>query len=220
MKFFLDSAIIEEIQYGIDYLYIDGITTNPRHILTAKKPFLTCIKEIASLVKGTDLTVSVEVNPHITDFEEILKEARALAKISPNFVIKLQCSESGLRAIPVLAKESIRVNLTLIFSPAQALQAMRLGAFYASPFLGWKEVNGENTQQFLDDIVTIRDNYCFKTFILAAAIRSGHTIVQAAVAGADIVTAGLGVYKEALQHPYTQEGIRRFSNFWDQTPYE
>ena len=220
MKFFLDSAIVEEVRYALDNLYIDGVTTNPRHVQTSGKPFLTVIREIGEMVEGTEKTVSVEVNPHLTDVNDILREARKLAGMSPNFVIKLQCIEPCLRAVPILLKEGIRTNVTLVFSAVQALQAMRLGAFYVSPFIGWKENNGEDTVQFLQDIITIRNNYGFKTQVLAAAIRSGQKIVQAAVAGADIVTAGLDVYKAALEHPYTDDGIRKFTTFWDKTPYE
>ena len=220
MQFFLDSAILDEIKYGLEFLYIDGVTTNPRHVQTANKPFMTTIKEIAQLFKGTDKTVSVEVNPHLMDYDEIITEARKLAAISPNFVIKLQCVDAALKAVPILKEEGIRSNVTLVFSAAQALQAMRLGAYYVSPFLGWKESNGENTSRFLEDVMEIKARYGFDTQVIAAAIRTGHQIVTAASLGVDIVTAGLAVYKDALDHPYTWVGIKKFSNFWDQTPYE
>ena len=220
MQLFLDSAIVEEIQFALDYFNIDGITTNPRHVQVSGKPFMTVIREIAELVEGTDKTVSVEVNPHFTEYEDILPEARKLAAISDNFVIKLQCMEASLKAIPVLAQEGIRSNFTLVFSPAQALYAMRAGAFYVSPFIGWKENNGEDVIQYIEEVVAIRDNFEFDTEIIVAAVRNGRQIVNAAVAGADIVTAGLGVYKEALHHPYTIEGIGKFTAFWDKTLYE
>ncbi len=220
MQFFLDSAILDEITYGLEYLSIDGVTTNPRHIQVANKPFMTTIKEISKLVEGTEKTISVEVNPHYLDFDDIIKEARKLAAISPNFVIKLQCVEDSLKAVPILREEGIRTNVTLVFSAAQALQAMRLGAYYVSPFIGWKESSGENTQRFLEDIMEIKYQYNFETQVIAAAIRTGSQIVNAATLGVDIVTAGMDVYKAALDHPYTWEGIKRFSNFWDQTAYE
>jgi transaldolase len=220
MKFFLDSAIVEQIEFALEYFNIDGITTNPRHVQTSGKPFLTVIREIGKLVEGTDKTVSVEVNPHFTEYDEIIKEAEKLAALSPNFVIKLQCMESSFKAIPYLAKKGIRVNLTLVFSAVQALQAMRMGAYFVSPFIGWKETNGEETIPFIEDIVAIRDNYNFSTEVIVAAVRNGRQIVDSAVCGADIVTAGLEVYREAFEHPYTQEGIKRFSAFWDKTPYE
>jgi transaldolase len=128
--------------------------------------------------------------------------------------------DTALKAVPVLKEEGIRTNVTLVFSAAQALQAMRLGAYYVSPFLGWKESSSENTQRFLEDTMEIKRQYGFDSEVIAAAIRNGHQIVTAATLGVDIVTAGLDVYKAALDHPYTWEGIKRFSNFWDQTAYE
>jgi transaldolase len=220
MKFFLDSAIVDQIQFALEYYNIDGITTNPRHVQVSGKPFMTVIREIAKLVEGTDKPVSVEVNPHFTDYNEIIKEAEKLAGMSPNFVIKLQAQEAAWKAIHYLAKKNIRVNLTLVFSAAQSLQAMRMGAYFVSPFIGWKETNGEDTRQFISDCVAIRDNFAYKSEIIVAAVRNGAQIVDAAVAGADIVTAGLDVFKESFEHPFTQEGIRRFTNFWDKTPYE
>lgn len=220
MKFFLDSAIVDEIQYALEAFDIDGVTTNPRHVQVSGKPFLTVIQEIAKLVEGTDKTISVEVNPHYMTYEEMVPEAEKLAAISPNFVIKIQCIEPAFRAIEALAKQDIRVNCTLIFSPMQALQAMRSGAYYVSPFIGWKEANGEETRSFIDDIVAIRDNYDFSTEIIVAAVRNSRQIIESAVAGADIVTAGLTVYQDGFHHPFTQEGIQKFISFWDQTQYE
>jgi transaldolase len=184
------------------------------------KPFLSVIQEIGELMQGTDKTVSVEVNPHLSDYNEILKEARKLAALSPNFVVKLQCMEPTIKAIPALAADGIRVNMTLVFSAAQALFAMRAGAYYVSPFIGWKESNAEEVESFVEDIVQMRDNYGFGTQVLVAAVRNGRQIVNSAVAGADIVTAGLAVYRESVEHPYTQMGIQRFSSFWDKTQYE
>jgi transaldolase len=220
MKFFLDSAKVDEIEYALDAFDIDGITTNPRHVQVSGKPFMTVIKEIANLVEGTDKTVSVEVNPHFMTYEEMLPEAEKLAAISPNFVIKIQCVEPAFKVIETLAKKDIRVNCTLIFSAMQALQAMRSGAFYVSPFIGWKESNGEETQSFIYDVTTIRDNYGFDTEIIVAAVRNARQIIDAAVIGADIVTAGLPVYQEGFRHPYTTDGIGKFISFWDQTQYE
>jgi transaldolase len=220
MQFFLDSALVDEIKYALDAFNIDGITTNPRHVQASGKPFLTVIREIAKLVDGTEKTISVEVNPHFMTYEEMVPEAEKLAAISPNFVIKLQCVEPAFKAMEALVKKNIRVNCTLVFSAMQALQAMRSGAYYISPFIGWKETNGEDVQGFIDDIVTIRNNYDFDSKIIVAAVRNARQIVDAAVMGADIVTAGLSVYQEGFQHPFTQEGIQKFTQFWDKTPYE
>jgi transaldolase len=181
---------------------------------------MTVIKEIAKVVEGTEITVSVEVNPHFMTSEEMVPEAEKLAAISPNFVIKIQCVEAAFKAIEILAKKGIRTNCTLVFSAMQALQAMRSGAFYVSPFIGWKEENGEETNSFIQDVTIIRDNYGFDTEIIVAAVRNSRQIIDAAVIGADIVTAGLQVYKSGFHHPYTQEGIGKFINFWDQTEYD
>ena len=212
--------MVDEIEYALGAFNIDGVTTNPRHVQVSGKPFITVIKEIAKLVEGTEKTISVEVNPHYMTYEKMLPEAEKLAAISPNFVIKIQCVEPAFRVIEALAKKDIRVNCTLIFSSMQALQAMRSGAYYISPFIGWKESNAEETRTWIDDIVTIRDNYLFESEVIVAAVRNARQIIDAAVVGADIVTAGLQVYKDGFHHPYTIEGIGKFSTFWDQTPYE
>ncbi|MFN4293901.1 MAG: transaldolase family protein [Thermoflexales bacterium] len=220
MKFFLDSAIVDEIAYALDLWDIDGVTTNPRHILASGKPMLQVIREIGKLVEGTTKTVSVEVNPHYKTVEEFVREGRKLASLHPNFVIKLHCIEPAFKAIPILAKDGIRVNVTLIFNAVQALAAMRAGAYYVSPFIGWKEANAEETRDLIADIVQIRDNYGFKTEVLVAAVRNGRQIADAAVAGADIVTAALSVYKDAFDHPYTRDGLTKFQEFWDKGRYE
>jgi transaldolase len=220
MKFFLDSAHVHEISHALEMWNLDGVTTNPRHVQASNKPFLKAIREIADLFKGTDKPVSVEVNPHHDDYGAMAAEAEKLAAISPNFVIKLPATEAGFKAIAVLKERGIRSNLTLVFSASQALQAMRMGAYFVSPFIGWKESNGEETLLMVSDIVTLRDNYGFSTEVLVAALRNGRQIVDAAVAGADIVTAGFAVYQDAFDHPYTHMGLQKFQSFWDQTPYE
>ena len=220
MQFFLDSAMVDEIKYALNTFDIDGVTTNPRHVQVSGKPFMTVIREIAGIVEGTEKTISVEVNPHIMDPDEMVAEAEKLAAISPNFVIKIQCVEPAFRAIKILTEKGIRVNCTLIFSAVQALQAMRSGAYYISPFIGWKETNAEETGRFIKDVVAIRDNFDYSTEIIVAAVRNGRQIADAAVAGADIVTAGLTVYQGGFDHPYTRDGIQKFISFWDQTQYE
>jgi len=173
------------------------------------------------MFEGTDKTVSVQTNPHNhDDYQAIVEEARKLAPLSDNFVIKMPCTEDGLRACGILADEGIRSNLTLCFSSMQALQAMRMGALYISPFIGWRENNGIESGAFIEEIVAIRENYEFETEILVAAVRNGRQIVESAVRGADIVTAGHDVFKEALAHPYTDMGLGKFQDFWDKTQYE
>ncbi len=221
MKFFLDSAIVDEIAHALEWWHIDGVTTNPRHVQVSGKPFLTVLKEIADLFTGTvDKTVSVEVNPHHTEVDAMVEEGIKLASLSPYFVIKLPATEPGFKAIAKLKEEGVRANLTLVFSPMQALQAMRMGATYVSPFIGWREAASDESHQMVEEIVAIRDNYNFQTEILVAAVRNGRQMVEAAVAGADIVTAGYAVYDGALDHPLTAVGLGKFQSFWDKTDYE
>ncbi len=219
MKFFLDSAQVDEIVYALEMWNLDGVTTNPRHVQVSGKPFLHVVQEIGQLFAGTDKSVSVEVNPHHTDWKAMVAEGEKLAAMSPNFVIKLPATEAGFKAVSVLKENGIRSNLTLVFSAAQALMAMRMGAYIISPFIGWKESNGEETFNFIQDIMAIRDNYQYDSQVLVAAVRNGRQIIDAGVTGADIVTAGFAVYKDAFDHPYTHVGLKKFSDFWDKTPY-
>lgn len=173
------------------------------------------------MVAGTEKTVSIQTNPHKhNDFRAIVEEGERLAKLSPNFVIKMPCTNNGFRACKILSAQGIRTNLTLCFTPIQALQAMRMGAFYVSPFIGWKESNGEEVSEFIDEVTTIRDVYDYQTEVLVAAVRNARQITEAALTGADIVTCGYAVYKEAFENPYTDMGLGRFQGFWDQTQYE
>ncbi len=220
MKFFLDSAKTDEIEYALDMWDIDGVTTNPRHVLVSGKPFLKVIAEIGEIFAGTDKPVSVEVNPHLDDWNEMVKEGKKLAAMSPNFIIKLPATEPGFKAVYELASDGIKSNLTLAFSPAQALMAMRMGASFVSPFIGWKEANGEEITHFIDEVTAIRNNFGFETEIIVAAARNARQIVNSAVSGADIVTAGMPVFKDAFDHPYTGVGLGKFQSFWDETPYE
>jgi transaldolase len=220
VKFFLDSAHVHEIEHALKMWHIDGVTTNPRHVQVSGKPFLTAVQEIGALFKGTDKTVSVEVNPHHDQHEAMVEEALKLAALSPNFVIKLPATEAGFKAIPLLKEQGVRANLTLCFSPLQALQAMRMGALYVSPFVGWKESSADETLTMIHEIVAIRENYGFETEVLVAALRNGRQIAEAAIAGADIVTAGFAVYEAGFKHPFTDMGLGKFQSFWDQTDYE
>jgi transaldolase len=220
MKFFLDSAKIDEVRYARDMWKIDGVTSNPRHVRSSGKSFMAAIKDLAREFEGTGKPISVEVNPHHPTAEAMVEEAVKLAALSKNFVIKIPATEPGFKALWALSDKGIRVNLTLVFSPIQALQAARLGASFVSPFVGWKESAGEEISHMVEEIVTIYQNYAFKTEIIVAAVRNSRQIVEAAVAGADIVTASFDVYKEAFDNPWTTLGLKRFADSWDATPYE
>ena len=218
MKFFLDSAKIDEVKYALEMWNVDGVTSNPRHVRNSGKPFLMAIAEIGQLLAGTDKTLSVEVNPHLTDARAMFEEGVKLAAMSPNFVIKIPATEPGFKALWMLRQNNVRVNLTLVFSAAQALQAARLGATFMSVFVGWKEANGEATSPMVAEITRMYRNYDFKTEVLVAAVRNARQIVEAGIAGADIVTAGFDVYKDAFDHPYTEKGLKLFCDSWDATP--
>ena len=225
MKYFLDSAKMDEIKEAYETFGIDGVTTNPRHIQASGKPFLTAIQDIADWIKQEGLEgyekfpVSVEINPHLDDAEAMVAEAKKISAICENFVIKIPATEAGVAAARRLEKEGIRTNVTLIFSAAQAILPAKNGSLFVSPFIGWKEANGEDCRQYIRDIVDIYKNYGFygKTQIICAAVRTPKQFVDCAVAGADIVTAGLAVYKDSMKHAYTRQGIETFQDAWDKT---
>lgn len=225
MKYFLDSAKLDEIKYAYHTFGIDGVTTNPRHIMLSGKPFMTAITDIAEWIKSEGLEgvdkfpVSVEINPHLDHADDMLEMARKVAAISPNFVIKIPAIEAGITAARKLEQEGIRTNVTLVFSPAQAILPAKNGSLFVSPFIGWKEANGEDCREYIKNIVEIYKNYGFygKTQIICAAIRTPKQIVDCAVAGADIVTTGLAVYQDTMKHAYTTQGLGTFIDAWDNT---
>lgn len=220
MKLLLDSAKTDEIQHALDLWDLDGVTTNPRHVMDSGKSFKQVIGEIAELVAGTDKEISVEVNPHLTDYKEILAQGKKLAALSPNFVIKVGVSESGCKAIRELNAEGIRVNATLIFSVAQAWHAARSGAAFISPFLGWKEQYGDSAEGLIRDIRTMLDTHKYKAQIIGAALRNAKQLGDISVAGAHYATAGIQVYQESFKNPYTNQGETLFQNSWDATPLD
>ena len=225
MKFFLDSAKLDEIDKAYRTFGIDGVTTNPRHIMDSGKTFLQAITDIADWIRKEGLEgidkfpVSVEVDPYLEKAEDMVEMARRIASVSENFAIKIPCTAEGIAAARRLEKEGIRTNVTLIFSASQALLPAKNGSLFVSPFIGWKEANGEDCRQYISDIVRIYKNYGYygKTQIICAAVRTGKQIVDCAVAGADIVTAGLAVYLDAMAHPYTRQGMDTFRKAWDNT---
>ena len=225
MKYFLDSAKIDEIKEAYNTFGIDGVTTNPNHIMNSGKPFFTVIGELAEFVKENNIEgwdkfpISVEINPHLDDAEEMIAMGEKIAAMCPNFCIKIPCTQAGITAARALEKKGVRTNLTLVFSASQALIAGKNNSLFVSPFIGWKEANGEDCKQYIQDIVTIYKNYGFygKTQIICAAVRNGKQFVDCAVAGADIVTAGLQVYKDSFYHPFTDYGLEKFQNAWDKT---
>jgi transaldolase len=217
MKLFLDSAKTDEIEHALEVWDVDGVTTNPRHVRDSGKPFRRVIEEIAELVAGTDKPVSVEVNPHLTDWEAIVREGLELARISPNFVVKVGASESGFRAVRELARQGVRVNATLIFSVPQAWHAARAGAAYVSPFLAWREAHGDDARSLLTETLAMLRAHGYRAQVIAAAIRNARQIADAAVAGAHCATASFAVWQESFRNPYTTMGEEIFGQAWDAT---
>jgi len=217
MKYFLDSGKIEEIRYAYENYRIDGVTTNPRHIQNSGKPFLTVIEELADEFEGKPFPISVEINPHLDKAADMIAAAKDLSSLATNFVIKVPCNEQGLIAAKKLEEQGVRTNVTLVFTASQALQAGRIGAKFVSPFIGWQEASGVDCTSFVQDILLAFQHYEFKTEMIVAAVRNGLQIATYAAMGAHIVTAGLSVFKESFEHPFTDRGLKIFSDAWDAT---
>ena len=210
MKFFIDTANLDEIREAIEMGLIDGVTTNPT--LVAKEgnvDFKEHIAKICELVPGD---VSAEVTA--LDAESMLREGRELAKIAPNVVIKCPLTLDGLKATRVFRDEGTKVNVTLCFSAAQALLAAKAGASYISPFIGRLDDVGQDGMQLIRDIVQIYGNYGFTTEVLAASIRHPMHIVDSALAGADVATIPFKVIQQLVKHPLTDKGLDSFLADW------
>lgn len=209
MKLFIDTANLDEIREISSWGVLDGVTTNPTILSREKMDYRTLIDAILKLVDGP---ISVEaVNEKA---EKIIKEAKMLSKISENIVVKIPITPEGLAATKVLSKEGVKVNMTLVFSVNQSILAAKAGATYASPFLGRLDDIGSDGMTLLSDIVTVYQNYGFKTQIIAASIRSPQHVVDAALIGADICTIPYKVFTQMVRHPLTDKGIERFLNDW------
>ena len=210
MKFFIDTANLDEIREANEMGLIDGVTTNPS--LVAKEgdvDFKEHIAKICELVKGD---VSAEVTS--LDTAGMLREGREFAKIAPNVVIKCPLTLEGLKATRTFRDEGTKVNVTLCFSAAQALLAAKAGATYISPFIGRLDDIGQDGMQLIRDIVQIYDNYGFATEVLAASIRHPMHIVDAALAGADVSTIPFKVIQQLVKHPLTDKGLDSFLSDW------
>lgn len=205
MKFFLDTANVEEIKKASELGVVDGVTTNPTLIAKEGKPHKELIKEIAKVMKGP---ISVEGNGSSCD--DLLKEAEEFAKWSPNVVVKIPMTKEGIKAVRILAKKGIKTNVTLVFSANQALIAAKAGATYVSPFIGRLDDNGQVGMDLIRDIVQIYKNYNFETQIIVASIRHPIHVLDSAKAGAHIATIPAKVLESMWNHPLTDAGIKRF----------
>ncbi|MDA3730728.1 fructose-6-phosphate aldolase [Niameybacter massiliensis] len=207
MKFFIDTAKVEDIKKAESLGVICGVTTNPSLIAKEGRDFFEVIKEITTIVDGP---ISGEVKATSETAEEMINEGREIAKIHPNMVVKIPMTLEGLKATKVLSKEGIKTNVTLIFSANQALLAARAGATYVSPFLGRLDDISESGIDIIRNIVTIFDNYKLETEIIAASVRNPIHVTQCALAGAHIATVPYGVIEQMTKHPLTTEGIIKF----------
>jgi len=210
MKFFLDTAEIDEIRQGVDMGILDGVTTNPSLVAKAHKPFKETLIEIANLVKGP---TSIEVTA--TEYKEMLEQGHDYAKWSEYGVIKLPTTRDGVKACKALSSEGIKINMTLCFSASQALLMAKAGATYVSPFLGRVDDISWDGMQLIKDIRLIYDNYDFKTNILAASLRHPMHVVECAKAGADVGTMPFKVLEMLYNHPLTDKGLAAFLKDWE-----
>lgn len=211
MKFFIDTADLDEINEANELGVLDGVTTNPS--LCAKvgvADFEGHIAKICNIVEGD---VSAEVVS--TEYEEIVAEARHLATIANNVVVKVPLIKDGIKAIKTLSDEGIRTNCTLCFSATQALVAAKAGATYISPFIGRLDDISDDGMQLIADVVTVYENYGFETEVLAASIRHPMHVLESARLGADVATMPLKVIDQLLHHPLTDRGLKRFLDDWN-----
>ncbi|MDK2897627.1 MAG: transaldolase [Candidatus Atribacteria bacterium] len=213
MKFFIDTAQVDEIKRAMELGVLDGVTTNPTLISKTGRGFKEVVVEICNLVPGP---VSVELVS--LEAEGMIREARELAKIASNIVVKIPITEEGLKAISILSQEGIEVNTTLIFNPLQALMAAKAGAAYVSPFVGRLDDISTPGMNLVGDIVQIFENYIIETEIIVASIRHPIHVVEAAKIGADIATIPFAVISRLLKHPLTDIGIERFLADWEEVP--
>lgn len=205
MELFIDTADVEEIRKAADWGIIDGVTTNPSLMAKAGRSTRDAIAEITSIIDGP---ISAEVIA--IESKAMIEEGRGLADIHPNIVIKLPLTIDGIKALKWFSAHDIKTNLTLVFSPNQALLAAKCGATYISPFIGRLDDNGHHGMALIEEIRTIFDNYSFETKILAASIRSPQHVREAALAASDVATVPFKILKDLFSHPLTDKGVETF----------
>ena len=205
MKFFIDTANIDQIKAAADMGVLDGVTTNPSLAAKETAPYRDILEQICKIVPGP---VSAEVLA--TDFDGMMKEADELVKIADNIVIKIPTILEGLKAVKALHDKGVNVNSTLVFSASQALLVAKAGAAYVSPFIGRLDDISTDGMQLIEDIVTIYQNYTFQTEVLVASVRHPMHVVQAALIGADVITMPFAVIERLIKHPLTDIGLKKF----------
>jgi transaldolase len=210
MKFFLDTANLDQIKEANSWGILDGVTTNPSLVSKEEESFEVLIKKICDVVDGP-----VSVESVSTQAPDIIPEARVLAALADNVVVKIPICLEGIKAIKALSEEGIPVNTTLIFSPLQALMAAKAGARYVSPFVGRLDDIGHDGLDLVDQIVTIYNAYGFETEVIVASIRHPMHVVEAAMMGADIATIPFSAFEKLIKHPLTDIGMERFLQDWE-----
>ncbi len=210
MKFFIDTANIEEIKKGLELGMVDGVTTNPSLVSKEQRPFSDILADICAIVDGP---ISAEVVS--LDADGMVEEARELAKISDNIVVKIPMIEEGLKAVKRLTDENIKTNVTLVFSSSQALLAAKAGATYVSPFVGRLDDISQNGMDLIGEIMTILQNYGFDTEVIVASVRSPMHVVDSALMGAHIATIPYKVIAQLAKHPLTDIGMEKFLADWE-----
>jgi transaldolase len=213
MKIYLDTASVKEIHEAASFGLIDGVTTNPSLVAKEGRSFKDVIHEICSLVDGP---ISAEVVS--VEADAMIKEGRELAKIHKNIVVKIPLIPEGLKATKKLASEGTRVNVTLCFSPTQALLAAKAGAWCVSPFIGRLDDISSDGMALIRQILTIYRNYDFKTQVLVASVRHPQHVVEAALAGGHIATMPYSVFQALYKHPLTDSGLKKFLADWNASP--
>jgi transaldolase len=213
MKFFIDTADVKAIKEMAALGVLDGVTTNPTLVAKEGRSFLEVLREICEIVDGP---ISAEVIS--LEAEGMLKEARQLAKIHKNIVVKIPMTKEGLKATKVLSREGIQTNVTLVFSSNQALLAAKAGATYVSPFVGRLDDMGQVGMDVVREIVTIYANYGYPTQVIVASIRHPIHVIEAALAGAHVATVPPSVIEQLVKHPLTDIGIQRFLADWEKVP--
>ena len=213
MKLFIDTANINEIKEANALGIIDGVTTNPTLIAKEGRDFIAAVRQICAIVDGPISAEAVSVKS-----DDIVKEAVGLARIHKNIVVKIPITPEGLKATKILSKEGVKTNLTLCFSPAQALLAAKAGATYVSPFIGRLDDIGHVGMDLVRNIKKIYGNYGFKTEIIVASVRNPVHVLESALAGADIATVPYNVLMSLVKHPLTDAGIEKFLKDWQNVP--
>ncbi|MEZ4272000.1 MAG: fructose-6-phosphate aldolase [Myxococcota bacterium] len=213
MKLFIDTANIDEIREAASWGIIDGVTTNPSLIAQTGRDFRSVVAEICEIVDGPISAECVEITA-----DKMIPEAREIAKMHPNIIVKVPLTQEGLKTVKAVSAEGIKTNVTLCFSPAQGLLAAKAGATYISPFIGRLDDVSDDGMEVVSDLVQIYANYGYKTQVLAASVRHPRHVVDSALCGAHVATVPFKILAQLVQHPLTDIGVEKFLKDWQKVP--